>query len=191
MKVGLAYPAFYLDFAEFFPNLIHVVSPPKVNEFDLIIFSGGADISPRIYGEENTHSYTFPARDHIELVILQSALELNVKILGVCRGHQLINAYLGGKLVQDLGTFLAPHHAFHSLNFLTQESFIYKNIKENVNSIHHQGVISVGSGLTPTSEHKGIIESTEGENIISVQWHPEFMEDVNFFNAVKEWVCLK
>ena len=54
----------------------------------LIIFTGGEDISPAIYGHENEYSYVNFERDKIELSILKYSLSLNKKILGVCRGHQ-------------------------------------------------------------------------------------------------------
>lgn len=184
-KVGIAYPAFYWDFWDYFPTIERVI-PREMDKYKLIIFSGGADISPSIYGEENIHSFPFPERDRVELPILKTALELGTKILGVCRGHQLINAYLGGRLIQDL-SYLEDHDYFHNLEFMTKKSLVETFFIQGVNSLHHQGVILEGSGLEITSKHKGVIESTESENIITVQFHPEFMDARAFFQFIKEW----
>lgn len=186
MKTGIAYGAFTYSFIDFFPD-IEIVDLERINEYSLIIFSGGADINPAIYGEENRYSGFNPRRDEIELNILKLALESNIKIIGICRGHQLINAYLGGKLAQDLGIDLGAYHgSYHNLEYLN-DGVIQELFPHEVNSIHHQGVIKVGGGLTPTSSYKGVYESTESDRIISVQWHPEWMNDHNFFDYIQEW----
>ena len=122
----------------------------KIYDAKLVIFSGGVDINPAIYNQENTFSFYDEKRDEAELKILKFALKMNKKILGVCRGHQLINAYLGGELVQDLGSDLNVNHGGgHKLVYLTQDSLI-KSMFKRVNSLHHQGVIREGKELIPT-----------------------------------------
>ena len=189
MNVGIAHPAFIESFRNFFPDVSVVSDIYRIKQLDLIIFSGGSDINPRIYGQKNTNSLTDDSRDVRELWILEKAIEQNVKILGVCRGHQLINAYLGGILAQDLYHVLNIFHgSFHSLFFLGN-SIIRDSFPNGVNSLHHQGVLLQGDGLKITSVFKKVIESTENDNIISVQCHPESMKDGEiFFNKIKEWV---
>ena len=130
----------------------------------------------------------------MELMVLKTALELNKKILGVCRGHQLINAYLGGKLVQDLKMDLNEvHGGYHELVLLTDKSLVLPYFLDGVNSMHHQGVIVPGNGLVPTSFYNGVYESCESDNIITVQFHHEFMnnqQSKNFFNQIKLWANL-
>ena len=185
------------DFRWNFENAFHQTIPVlyddifKIREAKLIIFSGGADINPEIYNQENTYSFVDYKRDSVELKILNWALKMNKKILGVCRGHQLINAYLGGDLVQDLHKNLnVRHRGDHKLIYLTEDSLI-KSLFHKVNSLHHQGVIKAGEGLIPTSEFKGVFESCESKNIITVQFHPEFMlwkpETIKFFNYIRSW----
>lgn len=193
MNVGLAYNRFYGSFKQFYPKL-EIVNPEKdIKKYDLIIFSGGEDINPSIYSKKNTHSYGIdPIRDEVEQRILHRALnsDKKIKILGVCRGHQLINAFLGGRLVQDIFTEMSkPHSSPHNLE-ITYENSITEFILQGrkVNSLHHQGVINKGSGLLTTSVHRGVIESTESAQIFSVQWHPEFMADSRFFDVVNKWV---
>jgi len=157
----------------------------------LVVFTGGEDINPIIYGHKITHSYFVnPARDLAELKVLKYALQTKKCILGVCRGHQLINAYLGGQLAQDIVMDgKGEHPSNHSLESVNGGSWIVDTFTY-VNSIHHQGVTKVGKTLKGTSKYNGVYETTEGPNIISVQFHPEFMGTIEsnmFFNFVKNW----
>jgi putative glutamine amidotransferase len=162
-----------------------------VEEADLVIFTGGEDISPEIYGQKNTYSTVNTTRDNAEIAILKCALSLNRKILGVCRGHQLINAFLGGVLVQDLVQCLNTDHShYHSLVPLDDGGKVTE-IFTSVNSMHHQGVTKVGNSLKATSLYRGVVESCESPNIITTQFHPEFMGDTQsktFFNYIKSWI---
>lgn len=165
-----------------------------VEKSKMVIFPGGQDINPKIYGQEYTHSFGYSDhRDDVEMEILALSLKLGKKILGVCRGHQLINAYLGGDMVQDLYQDLKIRHGGgHELVYLTQESII-RSFFKHVNSIHHQGVTKPGDNLVATSEFNGVLESCESTDgkIITVQFHPEFMnhmsEGKKFFSYLKEW----
>lgn len=196
VKAVIAYPSFSTSFAPYFKDLEIFSHPTQIENANLVIFSGGEDINPAIYKQENLYSMFNPRRDRVELYALELALELNKKILGVCRGHQLINAYLGGELVQDIETQIRKIHlGDHDLEILEGDSFIGNNYIFGVNSLHHQGVIKPGNGLTPTSFHKGVYESTESENIITTQFHPEFMGEwdlemfdyPNFFKSIRAW----
>jgi putative glutamine amidotransferase len=190
----IAYPSFYYQFKKFFPDLKLFLKPQDIEEADLVIFSGGEDINPEIYGQENTYSIFNSQRDAIELYALKMALDLDKKIVGVCRGHQLINAYLGGNLVQDIEKDLSLYHeGDHDLAILELDSFISRSYNGGVNSLHHQGVVKTGKGLIPTSFYNGVYESTEGKNIITTQFHPEFMEyssefdSHKFFSEISAW----
>lgn len=158
-----------------------------IENADVIVFSGGEDINPKIYGKQNTHSYITQfsiARDIFEMKVLENAIKLSKKILGVCRGHQLINAFLGGNLIQEI-SLIGSHGSPHKLE---GSEGVIKHFFKSVNSMHHQGVLKEGAGLTPTSHYKGVIESTESENIITVQFHPEVMKDTGFFKYIfSEW----
>lgn len=198
MRVGIAYPAFFTAFKHFYPNLEVVKGNPF--NYDLIIFSGGEDINPQIYGQDISFSEGIsPERDRVEVGILETIFNnvpnydltrSKLYLLGVCRGHQLINAYLRGNLVQDIFMNLnVTHSGRHGLDILVQNSDMLDNFKIKdgeylVNSLHHQAVVRTGSSLVTTSVHKKVIESTENDRIISVQWHPEFMDSYKFF----EWV---
>lgn len=136
-------------------------------KYDLLIFTGGADIDPQFYGEENIRSLTDPKRDRIEKVLWDNRVP-GQKCFGICRGHQFLNAMAGGILVQHIEPY---HPAWHSLTN-----------GWGVNSLHHQGVISLGDGVEEIARSMidGVvtpeIEITISEkwNFFSVQFHPEF-----------------
>lgn len=73
---------------------------------DGLLFTGGQDVHPSVYGEEDRTGRLIPCpkRDQLEVRVLQAALEADKPIFGICRGIQLINAALGGTLYQDLPT---------------------------------------------------------------------------------------
>jgi putative glutamine amidotransferase len=198
INIGIATSPFRESFQYAFDQEISIVkeniSLEEMIAYDLIIFSGGADIHPSIYGESITYSRgIIRKRDEIEIDILSKAMLLGIKVFGVCRGHQLINAHLGGSLIQDLFMGQKPgltHSSPHSLEKITSDRFLDGICV--VNSLHHQGVIATGKGLQGTSVHKKIIESTMGSNIYSVQFHPEFMLELDeirkFFKYFKNYV---
>lgn len=195
IKVCTAWGAFFGSFERIFPNLYQLERPSQVENFDLVIFPGGEDISPRFYGTRNKYCGTLnDARDEFEKSVFNYAYnKTKVKMLGVCRGHQLINALLGGYIIQDIREeFGKGHSGWHSLDI--QIESIFSKVFKNVNSLHHQGVIESGRGLTYTTKHTNLIESSENERIVSVQFHPEFMGDAQsreFFDLILEWVGSK
>jgi putative glutamine amidotransferase len=204
--ISLAYPAFYDEFSHFIPGLGVIteqddnINTDLLQRSNVVIFTGGSDINPNIYKEPNKSSYCDDRRDRIELEILsliRDHFATRIKILGVCRGHQLICSKIyGAKLCQDIYAEDINHERRHKLEF-TKEKSIIKNIFETVNSMHHQGVKvnENNPSLTKvtTSIYKGIVESVEDikNNILTVQFHPEFMENSpeanEFFNLIMHW----
>ena len=170
---------------------------PKVDvSYDGLILCGGADMHPSYYGEEICGSVGIDlARDEAEVALLQAYVEAGKPILGICRGHQLINVFFGGSLYQDI-----PESALHkkqndkdSAHLVTAvpDSILAKLYGESfcVNSAHHQALKVLGNGLRATAfwngRHVEAIEHTELP-IIGVQWHPERM---CFKNKREDTVC--
>lgn len=163
---------------------------------DGLVLQGGADIDPSIYGEERTPAVgiTDPVRDRFELDLLRAFIEYGKPVLGICRGMQLINVALGGTLYHDLTTGGATSR-FHYLRDLYDEHAHELCFRENgwlqslypdsaqprVNSIHHQGVNRLGSGLTIEAwSEDGVVECIRADSdrfLVGVQWHPEFHDD--------------
>lgn len=198
LKVGIAYPAFFSSFKRFFPNLVVANTSGKSNSgtedvrnLDLVIFSGGEDINPKLYGQSPTYAQGWDdERDSIESDIYAYAKTYNKKILGVCRGLQLITALNGGRLYQDIYIDAsASHRGEHSINFIITNAMI-SSIGARVNSMHHQGVSRVPAGYINAGEHMGIPEVILSQNNreVLVQFHPEFMDHFSFFSELKNWV---
>ena len=168
-----------------------------IGDLDGILLQGGSDMAPESYGERPLHEDRWlgdPYRDAFELKVVEIAMERGLPILGICRGFQVLNVYFGGTLYQDIPTQVAgsiPHRNielydgyFHGVRFakggLLEE--IYTNEKfQTVNSIHHQGIKDLGSGLLIEAycAEDGLIEAFVHESeprgmIMGVQWHPEF-----------------
>lgn len=74
----------------------------SMQEADLLCFTGGADVSPELYGEDNVGSYCSPERDKYEEQVFDWAYAHDVPMVGICRGGQFLNVMNGGKMWQDV-----------------------------------------------------------------------------------------
>jgi putative glutamine amidotransferase len=164
---------------------------------DGLILTGGPDVDPRLYGEEPLPECgpLQPNRDELEYRLLDKALESDMPLLGICRGSQILNVFLGGTLYQDLATQLSGslNHAMtppyeapcHRVTLEEGEPLqVFLGIDElPVNSIHHQAIKDVAPTLVPLARaHDGVIEGVwmPGKRFVwGVQWHPEWIWDVD------------
>lgn len=168
---------------------------------DAVLLSGGADIEPRYMGQipDYTLLHTInPKRDEQELMLTLFANDMQLPILGICRGIQTLAAALGGQVHQDiyaaLGDKLLNHDqseergvATHSVVFEKGSclSTIFECDMLRVNTFHHQAVSHVPQGFRVSARATdGVIEGIEavdGRSIIGVQWHPEsfILKDAN------------
>ena len=160
-----------------------------VNHLDGLLMSGGADISPHLYGadaEVELESIE-PVRDQFELSLLEMAYERQLPIAGICRGLQILNVQAGGSLFQDV-----PPHAIRDKSPATRVHTV--SIKNGsvlgelyggeveVNSLHHQSIDTVGENFQVSAiSDDGIIEGIEHKElpVIAVQWHPEMLDTRN------------
>ncbi len=167
------------------------------NLCDGILFTGGHDVSPKVYGEEKkeTCGVSCHMRDAMEGYILRDCLEDNKPFLGICRGIQFVNTYLGGTLYQDLPTeyqSTVEHHmeppydkAAHQVEILkgTKLAEILGAGMHAVNSYHHQAIKEMAPDVEKMAvSEDGLIEAIAVKNHrfgIAVQWHPEFSYETN------------
>lgn len=176
------------------PDLDEDILARYMDEMDGLILQGGADLAPETYGEEPIGRWLGDRkRDVYEIRLIELALARNLPILGICRGMQLLNAFYGGTLYQDLGTQINPtivhrdavqydaiHHSVeHTKGSLLAE--VYETQTMLVNSVHHQGVKILGKDLVVESicPDKDLIEAfryrdVHAQFVWAVQWHPEF-----------------
>lgn len=186
MKIGIACDSFFSSFSNFYPKLKIVKSVGEVKDFDLIILSGGEDINPQLYGKENTHSVGInDFRDTVEVEIVKEALRLSVRLFGVCRGHQLINAILGGALEQDL-----YHGRYHQIRWI-EANHLMVPFYNTVNSLHHQGYykeqMAPSLKALAVEPQTGIVEVACGRGILTTQFHPEWLKSESFFKWLQTY----
>lgn len=154
--------------------------------YDGLVLAGGADMDPALFGQENTNSQGVDrARDEAELTLLDAFCGAGKPVLAICRGHQVVNVWLGGGLLQDLGPELVPFHRKEEGDQVhlvrAAEGSLLQRLYGSVfpvNSSHHQGLGRLGRGLRVTARSEGgVIEAAEHEALplICVQFHPERM----------------
>ncbi|MDR0995632.1 MAG: membrane dipeptidase [Tannerella sp.] len=164
---------------------------------DGLLLSGGGDLNPLLFGEEpipklgevdNLH-------DRYEWELLRLALGRQVPVLGICRGHQLLQVALGGELYQDVqaqypgalkhSQQMARDGLSHNVDILPDTRLakaIGQTGKTSVNSFHHQAVKEVAPGFIASAlSSDGLNEAAEHPEYprLSVQWHPECLISVD------------
>ena len=153
-----------------------------------LLLAGGTDVDPRLYGEQPSPETERPnkARDAHELCLLGEALERDLPVLAVCRGHQFLNVALGGSLLQhiDGDTHRADDEGqsrWHTVSLrggrLGEMYGLGRDLR--VNSRHHQAVTEerLAPSLQPFAySPDGLVEAMESRErhwVVGVQWHPE------------------
>ncbi|MEO8502660.1 MAG: gamma-glutamyl-gamma-aminobutyrate hydrolase family protein [Acidobacteriota bacterium] len=189
------------------PQRIRVASPGTaqadvMSGATALLLCGGADVEPARYGEgviENAGVSAVPARDALEWELLDVARERRTPVFGVCRGMQVLNVYFGGSLYQHL-PLQRPGGVEHSIEpSATLAHAVFVELGEQplarllrrepcvVNSLHHQGVKNLASGLEAIAvSPDDVIEAVALRNghgqeaaneqpwwVQAVQWHPE------------------
>lgn len=172
-----------------------------LDALDGVIFSGGGDLDPELYGAEAHDATEAPRkeRDAAELGLLKAALERDMPVLAICRGSQLLNVARGGDLVQHL-----PESVGHEQHRHEPGSFSDHDVevaaesrlggllgdRAPVKSHHHQGYGRIGSGLRDVAwAEDGVVEGLEDGDkrfALGVLWHPEEGEDFALFKGLVE-----
>ena len=160
--------------------------PNPEQDFDGLILGGGGDMDPSEFLEANHGSTEIDRpRDQAELALIQRCVWENKPILGICRGHQVVNIALGGDIYQDMNDKMLAIHAqtetgvsrYHPVRagVYTMLQDLYGEHFE-VNSSHHQAVRQFGQGLHATAwDPNGVVEGMQHSSlpIWTVQFHPE------------------
>lgn len=180
-----------------------------VSKLDGVLFTGGPDIDPFMFGEETMEhgGIVLPERDQLEEHLFHLAFSYNKPILGICRGIQVINVFLGGTLYQDLNQFKPTfgidmdnmglsyplqHYQKSENHVLSHSVIVNKNSRLyeitgkdefRVNSFHHQGIKEVAPNLMVSAVSKdSLVEALELKNynyLLGVQWHPEHLTTID------------
>lgn len=168
------------------PMSFHCPDPDM--DFDGLILAGGGDIDPMEFQEKNHGSFDIDIpRDKVELELVNRCVYEGKPILGICRGHQVVNVALGGTIYQDMNDQMLEIHAqtpegeskVHPARvaIMTMLDDLYGN-EIMVNSSHHQAIRGFGQGLYRTAwDENGVVEAMQHGSlpIWTVQFHPEQM----------------
>jgi len=177
------------DYAAYFKENGYSLIDPMDNTQpipDLIVFTGGTDISPSLYKEKKIRQTqkSDNKRDEFEIQMYKRGVFLNIPMIGICRGAQFLNVMNGGTLIQHI----TGHTSGHDVT-------TYSGKKFKVTSSHHQMMIPLGKYEVLATSSTLLSEkylTGEGEahlqfeyecvyypktNSLCVQWHPEWMSD--------------
>ena len=165
-------------------NLTPAAAADLISECQGILLPGsGADVNPQKYGQEATEACAAPdpARENVDELLIQDAHNLYKPIFGICFGHQSLNVWRGGSLVQDLTVMPVNHAAGKGVavahaamvapgsilgGLLTRDEATMEGdfFRLPVNSSHHQAIGVPGDGLRVVARcpQDGVIEAVEG-----------------------------
>ncbi len=168
---------------------------------DGLLFAGGGDIDPALYGAKplGNESDMQRDRDDAEIQLVRWAAADDKPVLAICRGIQIIAVAMGGSLVQDLPSQM-PQAERHNHRYLAEDGHKITDLihdvelspsskltqalgttRLRVNSMHHQAVKAVSAPLTVVGQSEdGVIEAIELPThrfFVGVQWHPEVLVD--------------
>ena len=140
-------------------------------EADVIVFTGGADVSPHLYGEDNVASGTSRRRDDACIYLFNHYPD--VPRIGICRGAQFLNVVAGGRMWQDVDG--------HTRSHLVKDT---RTLREYFcTSTHHQmmrpspDAAIIGVAATPLSTYR--LAATELERFRSTDIEVLYYEHTN------------
>jgi len=174
---------------------------PILGVIDGLIFAGGEDIEPSIYGgnSHSTISAIDKGRDEFELALAEEALRNSMPTLGICRGSQLLNVATGGKLIEDVPDEIgdsirhrlnADEASDHSVKIEqgSRLAEIMGSNELNVKSQHHQGMRTVPEVWQISAQAPdGVIEALEHKThpwMLAVLWHPEMSPEDSYHQRI-------
>lgn len=187
------------------PVMLPVVRDNEVlkemlEKVDGVLFSGGSDVDPQLYGQTTAGKTgaIIKERDDQEVFMVDYVVNQTKKpVMGICRGIQVLNAVLGGTLIQHIPDAGFNNHtlvmyprkmASHKVNVVPGSILhgIVGTEKLPVNSFHHMAVEEVAPCLKMVAQSEdGVVEAVEladnkdGRFFLATQWHPEMMSSVN------------
>ena len=179
----------------------------ELENADVVLFTGGEDVTPSLYGKQKHHStYCNIDRDIYEKSIFDS-MKPNQVALGICRGSQFLCAMNGGILVQDCRNHAIGGGSGHKIVEVLSDGTLGKTI--TATSTHHQmqypyvlpedyytvlykskeirSTIHEGDGIDPEvimkkGEPEIVYYHVPGKpKCLAVQGHPEMMRDTDEF----------
>jgi len=134
----------------------------ETEKCDGIVLTGGEDVHPNLYNRPEFLSLCNPnfmdeRRDEFEWNVCEYIFKNQTPVLGICRGLQLVNVFLGGTLIPDLPTAGKENHSkyyegqdrYHNIEIIhnSELSKITNIVFGDVNSAHHQSADLIAKPL--------------------------------------------
>jgi putative glutamine amidotransferase len=134
----------------------------EIEQCDGIVLTGGEDVHPSLYNRPEFLSLCNPnfmdeRRDEFEWKVCEHVFNKQIPVLGICRGLQLVNVFLGGTLIPDIPTAGKENHSkyyegqdrYHNIEILhdSELSKITNIVFGDVNSAHHQSADIIAKPL--------------------------------------------
>ena len=145
---------------------IRIIFDNKINleKFDLLIISGGNDLNRLKKSKRNF------LRESLDKHIIAKSIKLNIPLLGICYGAQLISSYYGNKIIKQKGRNNKKNQIrfnksdFFNIKTMTIKSFYNFAIKINKNILE----------VLATSKNNCIEAfKVKKRKIYGIMWHPE------------------
>lgn len=187
-----------------------IVIAELLKGLDAIIFTGGGNALPeKVRKQPHLPSLEEqnPERYRFDSYLIKQVLALDMPLIGICRGHQMLNEVMGGTTYSKIQTEISgakchyqgdipgktPWHAI-DIEEESKLASILGESKIEVNSFHNQSVLKAGKGLKIVARAPdGVVEAIESQEhffVFGVQFHPEKMRDEafsqRFFSAFRE-----
>jgi len=177
------------DFGEVVGSHLDFFKSPE--DFKLVMFTGGEDVSPEMYGDKSPKGlcWSNQRRDALEFKIAELAFKSSILMTGICRGIQFLNVFAGGRMMHDISGHAG---SVHTVRLRSDRTLL-------VNSTHHQMIIPpngahVVGWADPSLSTEYIGKNDEPENYrgreneivvypeikaFGVQYHPETMSKLS------------
>jgi len=169
-------------------HFIRPGSKVDVSVLDGLVLSGGTHVHPSRYGQTPQVTARYDVRrDETDVRLLSRAEELNIPVLGICRGAQFINIFRGGSLCQNVTPLrVNTRHRPLLLPLQTVRVVSDSRLGEvmrspviGANRIHSQSIKKLGTHLRVVAVDNDsfvqAIENTRGQWLMGIQWHPEYL----------------
>jgi putative glutamine amidotransferase len=152
---------------------------------DGVLLPGGGDLAAHWTGQQPHHTLydVDEEQDAFDLAVARIALDRGLPLLAICRGLQVVNAVLGGTLVQDMDEQYGDgcHHRHRSHTVTVDSDAVLADVvgeKVEVSCYHHQCIATLGEGLRAVARAEdGVTEAVQLDGargwFVGVQWHPE------------------